>query len=86
MHTFGACSCATGKQGHFVNIRPWCTKNLGGLFPNCSSPEHRRPPPLGKLSLGDTCPPREFFQPFRGEQPLPEHDADGSTTPEGPAH
>lgn len=79
---FGACSCATGKQGAFCKHQALVHKKFGGLFPNApplSTDDRHR---LGKLALGDTCPSREFFQPFRREQQLPEHDADSSTTPE----
>ncbi|XP_077526050.1 uncharacterized protein LOC144137905 [Haemaphysalis longicornis] len=81
---FGACSCATGKQGAFCKHQALVHKKFGGLFPNAPPLSTDDRHQLGKLALGDTCPPREFFQPFRGEQQLPEHDADGSTTPEGP--
>ncbi|KAG0419677.1 hypothetical protein HPB47_003945 [Ixodes persulcatus] len=68
---FGACSCPVGKQGAFCKHQALVHETFGGWFPNAppltTEDRHR----LGKLALGDKCPPWEFFMPFRGEQKYP---------------
>lgn len=80
---FGACGCASGKQGAFCKHQALVHKKFGGVFPNAPPLSTEDRPRLGKLALGNKCPSREFFLPFRGEQQLQERDAASSFLPEG---
>ncbi|CAN8016752.1 unnamed protein product [Ixodes persulcatus] len=81
---FGACSCPVGKQGAFCKHQALVHETFGGWFPNAppltTEDRHR----LGKLALGDKCPPWEFFMPFRGEQKYPGEEESPRCTPEAP--
>ncbi|XP_042147846.1 uncharacterized protein LOC120841334 [Ixodes scapularis] len=81
---FGACSCPVGKQGAFCKHQALVHETFGGWFPNAppltTEDRHR----LGKLALGDKCPPWEFFMPFRGEQQYPGEEESPRCTPEAP--
>ncbi|KAH6944155.1 hypothetical protein HPB50_002086 [Hyalomma asiaticum] len=67
----GWCSCGAGQQGAFCKHQALIHKQYGGLFPNahalCANDKFQ----LGKLALGDKCPPRQFFEGFSGEEKLP---------------
>ncbi|CAN7987635.1 unnamed protein product [Ixodes pacificus] len=81
---FGVCSCPVGKQGAFCKHQALVHETFGGWFPNAppltTEDRHR----LGKLALGDKCPPWEFFMPFRLEQQYPGEEESPRCTPEAP--
>ncbi|KAM7311132.1 uncharacterized protein ISCGN_008039 [Ixodes scapularis] len=81
---FGACSCPVGKQGAFCKQQALVHETFGGWFPNAppltTEDRHR----LGKLALGDKCPPWEFCMPFRGEQQYQGEEESPRCTPEAP--
>ncbi|CAN7943209.1 unnamed protein product, partial [Ixodes hexagonus] len=81
---FGACSCPVGKQGAFCKHKALVHETFGGWFPNAppltTEDWHR----LGKLVLGDKCPPWECFRLFRGEQQYPGEEDSPRRTPEAP--
>lgn len=80
----GWCSCGAGQQGAFCKHQALIHKQYGGLFPNapalCANDKFQ----LGKLALGDKCPPKQFFEGFSGEEKLPGGASSGIEEPRSP--
>ncbi|KAH6932634.1 hypothetical protein HPB50_008206 [Hyalomma asiaticum] len=64
----GWCTCGSGKPGAFCKHQALIHKWFGGLFPSAPAVSTNNRLQLGKLALGDKCPPRQFFEPFGGEE------------------
>lgn len=64
----GLCSCRAGKLGAFCKHQALVQKTFGGSFPNSVKLTTEDCLQLGRLALGDKCPPVEFFEPMVPEQ------------------
>jgi len=57
----GICSCKSGISGAFCKHQAWVHHALKIQFPNSFAITMEERYALGKLALGDKCPPPEFF-------------------------
>ncbi|KAE8741686.1 hypothetical protein FOCC_FOCC012784 [Frankliniella occidentalis] len=57
----GWCSCPAGRGGAFCKHQCLVQKVYGGLFPNKPAIDAKSRYELGKLALGEKCPPFSFF-------------------------
>lgn len=68
----GHCTCYAGRQGAFCKHQGLVHSKFGGLFPNAPPVTSRDRYTLGKLAMGDKCPPADFFkglqEDFDGDQ------------------
>ncbi|KAH9367268.1 hypothetical protein HPB48_013609 [Haemaphysalis longicornis] len=64
----GLCSCRAGNLGAFCKHQALVQKTFGGSFPNSVKLTTEDCLQLGRLALGDKCPPVEFFEPMVPEQ------------------
>ncbi|XP_064454590.1 uncharacterized protein LOC135365803 [Ornithodoros turicata] len=61
----GVCSCPSGRQGAFCKHQAVVHMRYGGLFPNAPVLTSEDRYELGRLALGEKCPPYEFFCSFQ---------------------
>ncbi|XP_064478277.1 uncharacterized protein LOC135391772 [Ornithodoros turicata] len=61
----GLCSCPAGSQGAFCKHQALVHKIHGGMFPNAPVLSSEDRMELGRIALGDNCPPLSFFAGFR---------------------
>jgi len=57
----GVCSCKSGITGAFCKHQAWVHHELKIQLPNSPAISMEERYALGKLALGDKCPPPEFF-------------------------
>ncbi|XP_064472404.1 uncharacterized protein LOC135386423 [Ornithodoros turicata] len=61
----GSCTCPAGTQGAFCKHQALVHRTYGGIFPNAPTLSTHDRYNLGKLALGDKCPPLAFFSDLR---------------------